>query len=189
MMEIIYSIFYTLGIALLFSRYEDVICEYLLRCKGQKEIEAEIVGFGNNNVYPYNRGGFDYRSRSLVQVKYRDGVKACTRFIYRDRDDRLHGMIKVLLHPKTGCVIRCGGRRTYYNCSVFTRNSIKIMAGIGWVIELGILVLTLWWVLAYRGNLLFVVLYSLVAAAIVLFITYHLMMGEQERIDKHSFTL
>ena len=63
------------------------------------------------------------------------------------------------------------------------------MSGIGWFIELGIVVLTLWWVLAHRGNLLFVVLYSLVAAAIVLFVTYHLMMGEQDRIDKHSFTL
>ena len=188
-MEIIYAIFYTIGIALLCSQYEDVICEYILRCKGQKEIEAEIIGFGNNNIYPYNRGGFDYRSRSLVKIKYRDSVKECMRFIYRDKDDRLHGRIQVLLHPKKGCVIRGGGRRTYYSCSRFTEISIKVMSGIGWFIELGIVVLTLWWVLAHRGNLLFVVLYSLVAAAIVLFVTYHLMMGEQDRIDKHSFTL
>ncbi len=187
-MEIIYAVFYTIGISLIFSQYEDVICEYILRLMGQKEIEAEIVGFGNNGVYPYNRGGFDYRTRSLVQVKYEDEAQVHTRFIYRDRDDWLHDKIKVLIHPKTGCVVRCGGRRTYFNCSMFTKYSVRIMAGIGWIIEFGILAFTLWIIKQY-GSLLFVVIYSFVAAAICLFINYHLMMGEQERIDKHSFTL
>lgn len=188
-MEIIYAVFYTIGISLLLSQFEDMICEYILRLKGQKEIEAEIVGFGNNTVYPYNRGGFDYRTQSLVQVKYLDEVQVHTRFIYRDRDDWLHDKIKVLVHPETGCVVRCGGRRTYFNCSSFTKYSIKIMAGIGWGIEMGMIFLTLWWIIVHRGSLLFVVLYTLIATAFGIFITYHLMMGEQERIDKHSFTL
>lgn len=39
------------------------------------------------------------------------------------------------------------------------------------------------------GIMLFVFLYSLVVTAIGIFVSYHLMMGEQERIDKHGFTL
>ena len=60
-MEIIYAIFYTLGIMLLINHFEETICACILRLKGLPETEAEVVGFGINNVYPYNRGGFDYR--------------------------------------------------------------------------------------------------------------------------------
>ncbi len=188
-MEILYAIFYTIGIMLLINYFEEVICASVLRLKGQREIEAEIVGFANNNVYPYNRGGFDYRSRSLVQVKYQLDSKEYTRFIYRDKNDWLHDKIKVRVHPKTGCVVRSGLRHTYYNCSQFTKISILIMSGIGWAIDLGLIALSLWMIITHDGSLLFVILYSLIITAIGIFVSYHLMMGEQERIDKHSYTL
>ena len=188
-MEIIYAIFYTLGIMLLINHFEETICACILRLKGLSETEAEVVGFGINNVYPYNRGGFDYRSRSLVQVKYQLDCKIYTRFIYRDKNDWLHDKIKVLVHPETGCVARSGMRRTYYNCSRFTKNSILIMGGIGWLLDVGMILLTLWMIVTHDGSLIFVFLYSLVVTAIGIFVSYHLMMGEQERIDKHGFTL
>ena len=188
-MEIIYAIFYTLGIMLLISDYEEYLFACILRIKGNQVTEAEIIGFANNFVWPYQNGAFAYRTRTLVKIKYRADSKEYTRFIYRDRDDWLHDKIKVLVHPDTGCVARCGVRRTYYNCSRFTKNSILIMGGIGWLLDVGMILLALWMIVTHDGSLLFVFLYSLVVTAIGIFVSYHLMMGEQERIDKHGFTL
>ncbi len=125
----------------------------------------------------------------MVQVKYQLDCKTYTRFIYRDKNDWIHDKIKVRVHPETGCVARSGVRRTYYNCSQFTKVSILVMSGIGWGIDIGLTVLALWMIITHGGSLLFVIMYSVVITAIGMLISYHLTMGEQERIDKHSFTL
>lgn len=188
-MEIIYAIFYTIGIMLLISHFEEYLAACILRMQGCQVIEAEIVGFTNNFVWPYQNGAFAYRTRTLVKVKYQVDTAEYTRFIYRDKDDWLHDKIKVLVHPKTGYVARGGVRRTYYNCSRFTKNSILIMGGVGWGIDIGLMILALWIIIAHGGSLLFIIIYSAVIPAIGIFLSCHLVMGEQERIDKHSFML
>lgn len=186
-MEIIYAIFYTLGIMLLINHFEETICACILRLKGLPETEAEVVGFG---LYSYNRNtGSSFRWLSLVKVKYQFDSEEHTRFIYRDHNDWLHDKIKVRIHPKTGCVARCRVRRTYYNCSNFTKNLNLILVGIGWSIDIGMILFALWMIVTHDGSLLFVFLYSLIVTTIGILVSYPFMMGEQKKIDKHGFTL